>query len=166
MVRVYYKSLQSCPTLCIICQCRRDKKTQDQSLDGEDPLKEDMATHSSIPDWEIQDKGACQATVPRVTKSHTWLKQLSTHAYIWGILAPWPGIEPYPCSGGQSLNHWTTREDPLLQLPPNAQRPGHYRGKRRKWCCCRLAIGRQRRSQCLEACWAFTQVPTSTLNLK
>ena len=54
-----------------ICQCRRDKKTQDQSLDGEDPLKEDMATHSSILDWEIQDKGACQATVPRVTKSHT-----------------------------------------------------------------------------------------------
>ena len=36
-----------------------------QSLDGEDPLEEDMATHSSILDWEIQDKGACQATVPR-----------------------------------------------------------------------------------------------------
>ena len=40
-------------------------------LDGEDPLKGDMATHSSILDWEIQDKGACQAAVPRVTKSHT-----------------------------------------------------------------------------------------------
>ena len=34
------------------CQCRRRKKRV-QSLGGEDPLKKEMATHSSIIAWEI-----------------------------------------------------------------------------------------------------------------
>ena len=34
------------------CQCRRHRR-QVQSLDWEDPLKEEMATHSSILAWEI-----------------------------------------------------------------------------------------------------------------
>ena len=39
-----------------------------------------MATHSTILAWRIcMDRGAWQATVQRVTKSQTWLKQLSTH---------------------------------------------------------------------------------------
>ena len=33
------------------CQCRRDE-TWLQSLGGEDPLEEDMATHSSIFAWK------------------------------------------------------------------------------------------------------------------
>ena len=35
---------------------------------------------------EFHDRGAWQATVRRVTKSWTWLKQLSLHAYVymWG----------------------------------------------------------------------------------
>ena len=28
------------------------QETQTQSLDGKDPLKEEMAAHSSIPAWE------------------------------------------------------------------------------------------------------------------
>ena len=43
-------------------------------LGWEDPLEEDMATHSSILAWRIpKDRGAWQATVPEVTKSWTHL---------------------------------------------------------------------------------------------
>ena len=41
-----------------------------QSLDWEDPLEEEMATHSSILAWEIPwAEGAWKATVHGVTKS-------------------------------------------------------------------------------------------------
>jgi len=36
------------------CQCRRCKKTRVQSLGREDPLEEEMATHSSILAGRIQ----------------------------------------------------------------------------------------------------------------
>ena len=43
-----------------------------QSLDREDPLEKDMATHSSILGWGIpMDRGAWWATVHRVAKSWT-----------------------------------------------------------------------------------------------
>ena len=35
------------------CQCQRLKETGIQSLGWEDPLKEEMATHSSILAWRI-----------------------------------------------------------------------------------------------------------------
>ena len=45
-----------------------------QSLGWEDPLKEGMATHSSILAWRIPtDRGAWQATVHGVLKSWTRL---------------------------------------------------------------------------------------------
>ena len=45
-----------------------------QSLGGEDPLEEGMATHSSILAWRIHmDRGAWQATVHGVAKSRTRL---------------------------------------------------------------------------------------------
>ena len=45
-----------------------------RSLGWEDPLKEGMATHSSILAWRIpMDRGVWQATVHGVTKSCTWL---------------------------------------------------------------------------------------------
>jgi len=54
---------------------------QVQSLGWEDPLEEGMATHSSILAWRIiMGRGAWRATVHRVSKSRTRLKQLSTHA--------------------------------------------------------------------------------------
>ena len=53
-----------------------------RSLGQEDPLEENMATHSSILDWRIStDRGARQATVHMVAKSRTQLKQFSTHAH-------------------------------------------------------------------------------------
>ena len=39
-----------------------------------------MAAHSSILAGKSMDRGACWATVHRVAKSQTQLKQLSTHA--------------------------------------------------------------------------------------
>ena len=43
-------------------------------LGQEDPLEEEMATHSSILAWRIStDKGAWQAAVQRVTQSQTQL---------------------------------------------------------------------------------------------
>ena len=55
-------------------------------LGWEDPLKEGLATNSIILAWRIQnpvDRGAWRAMIQRVTKSHTWLKRLSTaqHSY-------------------------------------------------------------------------------------
>ena len=38
------------------------------------------------------------------------------HCMACGILVPWPGIKPAPLAlEAQSLNHWTTREVPLLK---------------------------------------------------
>ena len=46
------------------------QETQTQSLDWEDPLEEEMATHFSILAWKNpMDKGAWQATVHGVAES-------------------------------------------------------------------------------------------------
>ena len=51
-----------------------------QSLGWEDPLEEDMATHSSILAWKIpMDRGAWRATVHRVAKSRTQLSIARQH---------------------------------------------------------------------------------------
>ena len=43
-----------------------------RSLGWEDPLKEGMATYSSVLAWRIpMDRSACQATVHAVSKSQT-----------------------------------------------------------------------------------------------
>ena len=50
------------------------RETWVQSLGWEDPVKEGMATHSSILAWRIpMDRGAWGATVHGVVKSWTWL---------------------------------------------------------------------------------------------
>ena len=50
------------------------EETWVQSLGGEDPLEEGMATHSSILAWTIPlNRGAWWATVHGVTKSWTQL---------------------------------------------------------------------------------------------
>ena len=59
------------------CQCRRHE-TWVWSLGWKDPLEDSMTTHSSILAWRIPvDRGAWWATVYKVAKSQTWLKQLS-----------------------------------------------------------------------------------------
>ena len=50
------------------------RETWVQSLGREDPLEEEIATHSSIFAWRIpMDRRAWQATVHGVTKSQTQL---------------------------------------------------------------------------------------------
>ena len=58
-------------------------ETQVQSLGWEDPLKKEMATHSSILAWKIpwrEESGG--ATVCRVTNRQTWLSN-STSTFTW-----------------------------------------------------------------------------------
>ena len=58
------------------------KETQVQSLGWEDPLEEEMATHSSILAMENStDRGAWWATVHGVTKSWT---RLNSHIQLAG----------------------------------------------------------------------------------
>ena len=53
-------------------------ETQVQSLGWEDPLEEEMASHSSILAWKNpMDRRAWQATLHGVAKSRIRLKQLS-----------------------------------------------------------------------------------------
>ena len=52
---------------------------QARSLDWEDPLEEEIATHSSI---LAMDRGAWQSIVHRVAKSQTQVKRLSMHAQL------------------------------------------------------------------------------------
>ena len=53
------------------------QETRIPSLDGEDPLEKDMATHQYSCLENPMDRGAWQATVHRVSKSQTRLKQFS-----------------------------------------------------------------------------------------
>ena len=58
------------------------QETQVLSLDGEGSLEEGMEAHSVILSWTIpRERGAWWATVHRVTKSWTQLKQLSMHTH-------------------------------------------------------------------------------------
>ena len=53
------------------------QETQVQSLGWEDPLEEDMATHSSYSSLEkSMDRGAWQATIHGVAKSWTYWSNL------------------------------------------------------------------------------------------
>ena len=57
------------------------QETQVQSLGGEDPLEEEMATHSSILAGNNPiNRGAWRAAVHGIAKSWTQLKQLGMHA--------------------------------------------------------------------------------------
>ena len=57
------------------------QETWVQSLGQEDSVEKGMATHSSILAWRVPrtEEPAWWATVHRVAKSQTQLKQLSTH---------------------------------------------------------------------------------------
>ena len=87
------------------------------TLDGEDTLEEGMATHSSVLAWRLpMDIRAWWATVLRVTKSWTQLKQLSkplstSYLYSRSWLRIWrryeAGQEPcWQCWGLQAWQLW------------------------------------------------------------
>ena len=69
-----------------VCQCRRCKREIEVwSLGGEDPLEEEMATHSSILAWRIQWKeepGRLQCTgSQRVEYAWSDLAHMHTHTF-------------------------------------------------------------------------------------
>ena len=69
------------------------QETWVRSLGWEDPLKESMATHSSILAWRIPMDRSLAGTVHGVTESDT-TEQLSTvHVYLWTL-----GQSLYPLS--------------------------------------------------------------------
>ena len=56
------------------------REAQVPSLGREDPLKKEMATHSSILAWKIpMDRGAWRATVHGVAKSRTQLSDFTSY---------------------------------------------------------------------------------------
>ena len=57
------------------------QETWARSLGGEDPLREGLATHSSILLENPMDRGAWWATVHGVAKGQMWLKHLSMHTH-------------------------------------------------------------------------------------
>ena len=76
------------------CQCRRRNRlrTQFQSLDREDPLEEDMATHFSILVWRIpwtEEPGGLQSTGSQRVR-HDWSNLAHTHAHPQNVLVPNP----------------------------------------------------------------------------
>ena len=65
------------------------QETQVRSLGWEDPLEEEMATHSSILAWEIPwTRGAWQATVHGVPKESDTSEQLMLSSIITTIIVP------------------------------------------------------------------------------
>ena len=89
------------------CQCRR--QMQVWSLHQEDPLEEDLATHSRILVWRTpMDRGAWQVTGHRVAESQTWLRQLSKHGLP--LLVQW--FLSVLSFRGPGFNPWLGTEDP------------------------------------------------------
>ena len=79
------------------------KETRVWFLGWEDPLEEEMATHSSIPAWKKEEPGGLQSK-ELVAKSWTWLSD-------WATEHP-----PTVKAPSEMLNHWTTREFPRVGI--------------------------------------------------
>ena len=89
-------------------------------LGWEDPMEEDIATHSSILAWRIpMERRAWWATVHRVTKSQMWLTKHSTiQAWASQTLPLYRQINWDPDNKGMDPNtHWIiavgSRSEPL-----------------------------------------------------
>ena len=64
------------------------------SLDQEDPLEEDMATHSNSCLENPMDREPSRSTVHGIAQSQTGLNQLSTHTHIYPLPCE-PPSSPY-----------------------------------------------------------------------
>ena len=90
-----------------------------QFLGWEDPLQEGMATHSNVLAWRIpMDRGAWQATVHGVTKSHRcW----ATNIYLMHAAA------------AKLLQSCPTLCDPIDGSPPGSPVPGILQARTLEW---------------------------------
>ena len=85
------------------CQCRTEEMWV-WFLGREDPLEEEMATHSSILPWIIPWAEEPQATVHGVANSWTWLKQLSMYACFLQLPSTFP---PCVTTVFRACNEWS-----------------------------------------------------------
>ena len=85
----FNKKLFNVHLLCA-CQCRRCKSHRFQPWSCEDPLEEDMGTHSSILAWKIpwaKETGRLQSTRPQRV-GHDWATEhtyMCVHMRVLGI---------------------------------------------------------------------------------
>ena len=89
------------------------QETHVPSLGGEDPLEEEMATHSSILAWEIprtEEPGGLH-TVHGVAKSWTWLNSLTTLPPYAKQCTKWQDFRNGPRSQGSQLRGNVKRTD-------------------------------------------------------
>ena len=70
---------QACPSGSVVKKLHANVGDTSSILGQEDPLEEEMTTHSSILAWKTPGTKAWQAIVHGVTKSWIRLKSLSTH---------------------------------------------------------------------------------------
>ena len=104
------------------------KETRVQSLDQEEPLEKEMATHSSILAWKIpwtEEPGGLQSTGSKGVR-HDWahrhnLTQKSPRVKFYmpftlkstKLKCAFSGI-----SSGMRLNHWTSQMALVVKNPP------------------------------------------------
>ena len=77
-----------------------------ETLRQEDPLEEEMATHSSILAWKIPWTEE-QATVPRDAKSQTWLR---IHTHTASIIQKFESGLVVPIELRVPFSYWTLRQ--------------------------------------------------------
>ena len=92
-----------------------------QSLGGEDPWEEGMATHSSNLAWKIHGKRSMVGySLQGCKESDTTERTQHAHTHACGVLVHRPGIKPTtpptnPAVFGRwILNHWLTMKVPRL----------------------------------------------------
>ena len=94
------------------------------SLGGEDPLEENMATHSCILAWRIPwtEEPEGLQSIHKVTKSLTWQKRLTTHTHTCILLYRQSGV--FTCNWRWNSNTLATSCKELTHW----KRPGCWEG--------------------------------------
>ena len=137
---------------------------QVQSLDQEDPLEEEMATHSSILAWRIpwtDEPGRLQSMG---LQSRTWLKLLSMHKQgpldpkaFWSKFLLYPDCRLYGSLSYHSLNAAGTLYWILMVILLGKHHDFHFTNKQRRQVTS-LRLGREKAGPYLPGakgwCWA------------
>ena len=99
-------------------QCRRHKDAGSIQC-WQDPLEKEIATHSSILDWEIPgtEKPGGLQSIGLKRDRHNWACTYTrayiyvyTHTHTHDLSSPTRDWTCVLCTGKQIFNHWTTRE--------------------------------------------------------
>ena len=114
------------------------QKMQVQSLGWEDPLKKEMATHSSILVWEIPWTGEPGQLQSMGLQSRTQLMWLSMHAQlIYNVLLTSTGQQSdsviHMCVHARSLQLYPTLCHPMECSPPDSSVHGFLQARILEW---------------------------------